>query len=68
MKKRERMLIYVLIIISILLIAGIMIYSLAPGEVPTPGHNISEISIPSGCVTGQFLKYDGTTWVCSDMT
>jgi len=66
--KRGKRLVYILIIIWILLIVGIMVYALAPGVIPVPGHNINEISIPPGCVAGQFLKYDGTKWVCSDLT
>jgi len=74
MKKRKKITInihltnrwlYTLIAVGILAIIAVGVYALAPGVIPNPGHNISEISIPSGCVAGQFLKYDGTKWVCS---
>ena len=58
---------YIFIILGILTIIAIGVYALAPNIIPNPGHNISEISIPSGCVAGQFLKYDGTTWVCASI-
>jgi len=59
------MALYTLIAVGILAIIAVGVYALAPGVIPNPGHNISEISIPSGCVAGQFLKYDGTKWVCA---
>ena len=68
MKKRGNRWLYFFIIIEILLITGITIYALSPGFIPSPGHDTNEISIPPGCIAGQFLKYDGTNWVCSDLT
>jgi hypothetical protein len=58
---------YVLIIFGVLVAVVIRVYALAPGVIPNPGHNISEVSIPSGCVANQFLKYDGTKWVCASV-
>lgn len=55
---------YTLIAVGILAAIGIGVYALAPGIIPNPGHNISEVSIPSDCTSGQYLKYDGTNWKC----
>jgi hypothetical protein len=57
----------VFIILGILILIAIGVYGLAPGVVPNPGHNINEISIPSGCQSGQFLQWDGNKWICADI-
>jgi hypothetical protein len=59
---------YTLIAIFLLAAIGIGVYALAPGVIPNPGHNISEMSVPSPCVAGQVLSYDGTNWVCTTHT
>ena len=55
---------YTLILIGILAIVGVGVYALAPGVIPNPGHNISQVSVPSPCSSGQILSYNGNTWVC----
>jgi len=67
-KKGVKWWLYVLITIGILLTVGVIVYALNPGLIPVPGHDTVNISIPSGCIAGQFLKYDGAKWVCSDLT
>jgi uncharacterized membrane protein len=67
-KKGVKWWLYVLITIGILLTVGVIVYALAPEIIPVPGHNISQFAPPSWCVAGQFLKYDGNKWVCSDLT
>jgi hypothetical protein len=56
---------YTLIAIFVFLIAGIMVYALTPGVAPNPGHLASEMAPPTPCSSGQFLKFDGTNWICS---
>jgi hypothetical protein len=56
---------YTLIAIFILVAIGFGVYALSPGVIPNPGHNISQMSVPSPCVAGQVLTYDGSNWVCS---
>jgi len=55
---------YTLIAIGILAIIGVGVYALTPGVKPNPGHLSSEMAPPSPCASGQFLKFDGTNWVC----
>jgi hypothetical protein len=59
---------YTLIAIFLLAAIGIGVYALAPGVIPNPGHNISEMSIPSPCTVGQVLSYNGNNWVCATET
>ena len=35
--------------------------------VPNPGHHIGEITPPTGCGAGQFLKYNGSIWTCASV-
>ena len=56
---------YSLIAIGILAIIGVGVYALTPGIKPNPGHLASEMAPPTPCSSGQFLKFDGTNWVCS---
>jgi hypothetical protein len=58
---------YTLIAVGILAIIGVGVYALAPGVIPNPGHNISQMSVPSPCVSGQFLSYNGQDWVCMNI-
>ena len=65
MKKRN---IYLFAFLGIFVVIAIgVFYALAPGVVPNPGHDINELSVPSGCVSWQFLQWDGTGWACSDI-
>jgi len=59
---------YTLIAIGVLVIASVGIYALTPGIKPNPGHLASEMAPPSPCSSGQFLKFDGTNWVCGSDT
>jgi hypothetical protein len=55
---------YFLTAIGVILIISVGIYALTPGVAPNPGHLISELSSPSGCLTGQFLQWAGANWTC----
>jgi hypothetical protein len=42
------------------------------GEIPNPGHSIQDVASPSGCVSGQYLKYNTESaatgpgyWTCA---
>ena len=59
---------YTLIALFLLIAAGIGVYALAPGVIPNPGHNINEMSVPSGCVAGQVLSYNGNALVCTNQS
>ena len=56
---------YTLIAIGILAIIGVGVYALTPGVAPNPGHLASDMAPPTPCAANQFLKFDGTNWVCS---
>jgi hypothetical protein len=56
---------YTLIALGIILIISVGIYALTPGVVPIPGHSINDFAPPATCVAGQFLQWNGATWVCS---
>jgi hypothetical protein len=59
---------YTFIAIGILAIVGVGVYAYGTSNPSTFGHSIGELAAPSGCLAGQFLKYDGTNWVCSAST
>lgn len=74
MKKRGKFIIqinlsnrwlYTFIILGILAIIGVGVYALAPGVAPNPGHLLSEVGVPTGCVAGQFISWNGTNLICS---
>lgn len=59
---------YFLMFLLVLTIFSLGVYALTPGTAPNPGHLISEVSPISSCSANQFLKFDGTNWVCSAIT
>jgi hypothetical protein len=59
-------LLYTILAIGILLIVGVGIYAISPGETPDPGHNIQTIGPPEGCEGGQFLMWQGSEWICAN--
>jgi hypothetical protein len=68
MKKKvhnSNRLIYFFVTLGILIAVAIGVYALSAGVKPNPGHLISEIAPPVGCVAGQFLQFDGTNWTCA---
>ena len=58
---------YTLVTIGILVVLAAGIYALTPGVAPNPGHLITEVAPPSGCSSGQFLQFNGTTWNCASV-
>jgi len=58
---------YTLVVIGVLVLLGIGVYALSPGETPNPGHNIQDIGPPLDCESGEVLQYDGDTetWACT---
>ncbi len=60
-------LLYTIIAIGVLLIAGVGVYALTPGTAPNPGHLISELAPPTSCGNGEYLQFvDSTTgWACA---
>lgn len=64
MKRVSNRLHYTLITIIAVLFVAVAVYALTPGVAPNPGHVISNVAPPSACSSGQFLKWDGTAWVC----
>ncbi len=59
---------YILIgvIIFTLFCAGVYAFGTSNPEVF--GHNINEVGFPTNCQIGQFLKWEGSSWVCSDFS
>jgi len=52
------------------LLIGVLASSINPGASGNPGHSIESIGPPTGCVAGQFLKYNAgpfINWVCEDV-
>ena len=64
----QNKILYAFIILGILIVLTISAYALVPGVAPNPGHVITQVAPPSPCVTGQFIKWTGSTWVCADGT
>lgn len=58
---------YTFIAIGILAVIGIGVYALTPGVAPNPGHLISDVAPPSGCVSGQILQYNNGNWACVNL-
>jgi hypothetical protein len=58
---------YTLIIIGIIIVigAGIYAYGGGSGSPSVFGHTINETAPPSPCYANQFLKWDGTKWICT---
>lgn len=63
--KISNKLFYILVTISAIVVLGIGVYALTPGVKPVMGHLLSEVAPPSGCVSGQYLKWSGTSWSCA---
>ncbi len=52
----------------VLLFCGFFIVNaLSPGIAPNPGHLISEVAPPAGCMTGQVLQWEGSSWGCVNL-
>jgi hypothetical protein len=56
---------YTLIALGILVIISVGVYALQAGVKPNPGHDLSELGVPSGCTSGQVISWNGTALVCS---
>ena len=61
---------YVYVIVALLvLVAGLLIVNATiPGQTPNPGHPVTDLGVPTGCTANQFLKFDGTNWVCGTVS
>jgi hypothetical protein len=55
---------YTLIALGILVIISVGVYALQAGVKPNPGHDLSELGVPSGCTSGQFIYWDGNNLAC----
>ncbi len=58
---------YTFIAAVIIISLGIVVYALAPGQTPNPGHNISQLGAPSTCSPTQVLQWSGSAWQCADL-
>ena len=65
-KNISKRVLYALIAIGILAVAGIGVYALVPGTAPNPGHTIDQLAPPSPCETGNSLKWTGSSWSCEN--
>jgi len=63
--KFSKRLSYTLIVISAVILIGVGVYAYGTNSPSTFGHSIGEIAAPSGCATGQFLKWTGSAWNCA---
>jgi len=59
---------YTFVAFIFILIIGVAVYALTPGVAPNPGHLFDEFAPPTGCGTNQVLQWDGTNWVCTDLS
>lgn len=57
---------YLVIGLLIILVGIFIVNALTPGQIPNPGHSVSELGIPNPCLNGQVLSYNGNTWICTD--
>ena len=69
-KKKEKFpvsnrVLYTFITVAVIAIVAFGVYALTPGVAPNPGHLITQIAPPSPCNGGQFLQFNGNTWVCN---
>ncbi|GIU68327.1 MAG: hypothetical protein KatS3mg001_177 [Candidatus Pacearchaeota archaeon] len=67
-KKISNKLAYTIIAVFALIVVGLGVFALGAGETPNPGHNIQSIGPPNPCDANQFLKFDGTNWVCESIS
>lgn len=56
---------YTFITVAIISILAFGVYALTQGVAPNPGHLITDVAPPSPCSSGQYLQFNGNTWVCS---
>jgi len=67
-KKISNRLSYTIISVFALILIATVVYALIPGIAPNPGHTLADVAPPSPCSVGQFLKFDGTVWVCDTVS
>ncbi|MFH1311027.1 MAG: hypothetical protein ABIH65_01325 [Nanoarchaeota archaeon] len=63
-KKISNRLSYTIISLVALILVAVIVYAI----VPNPGHPISAIEEPSGCVAGQVLTWTGSVWSCASVS
>ena len=57
---------YTFIALGIIAALSVGVYAaVTPGTAPDPGHLLSDVSPPTGCPSGNYIKWDGTNLVCS---
>ncbi len=55
---------YTFVVVISLIVIGIGVYAVNPGESGDPGHNIDSIGPPIACDTDQYLQWTGSVWTC----
>lgn len=61
----KKSLITFFIIVFVLAIIGIAV-AIGSGNPTVNGHDYSEINIPTTCINGQVLKWNGAAWACGN--
>jgi hypothetical protein len=70
MKNMSNKLFYTLIVFGAIILMGAGVFAaVTAGSTPSPGHSIDSVGAPSGCVSGEYLKYYTTQggegyWSC----
>ena len=57
---------YALITIGILMVVGVGVYAYGTSNPSIFGHSVNEVGFPTDCQVGEFLKWDGNSWICSN--
>jgi len=59
---------YTFVTLIFILIIGIGVFAITPGIAPNPGHLIGEFAPPVSCNINSVLQWDGTNWVCTNLS
>jgi hypothetical protein len=63
-KNSNNRLMYFFVTIGILVALAVGVYAFGTFNPSSFGHSLGELAAPAGCIAGQILQYNGTSFVC----